>query len=103
MRVFGNRVREHPEDPTSLEDIAQTVNRGASHLARQVRGSVGVPPHQYLLVLHIKRAQQLLLSTNDSIAEIAFACGFSHQEHLTRMFRRWCDTAPGSVRKAARN
>jgi AraC family transcriptional regulator len=41
--------------------------------------------------------------TNTPIAEIAFACGFSHQEHLTRMFRRWCSTTPATFRKASRN
>ena len=57
----------------------------------------------YLLVMRIKLAQHLLQNTGDSIAEIAFACGFSHQEHLTRMFRRWCDTTPATFRKATRN
>lgn len=95
-------MRAHIDEPISLDDIAQAVNRSASHLARQFRTSVGVPPHQYLLVMRIKLAQHLLLATSDSIAEIAFACGFSHQEHLTRMFRRWCDTTPATFRKAAR-
>jgi AraC family transcriptional regulator len=53
--------------------------------------------------MRIKLAQHLLQTTNDSIAEIAFSCGFSHQEHLTRMFRRWCDATPGTFRRASRN
>jgi AraC family transcriptional regulator len=96
-------MREHLDEPISLEDIALAVNRSASHVSRQFRVSLGVPPHQYLLVMRIKHAQHLLLTTSESIAEIAFACGFSHQEHLTRMFRRWCDTTPATFRKAARN
>jgi AraC family transcriptional regulator len=96
-------MRSHIDEPISLEDIASAVNRSASHLARQFRAGVGVPPHQYLLVMRIKLAQHLLQTTTDSIAEIAFSCGFSHQEHLTRMFRRWCDTTPATFRRAARN
>jgi AraC family transcriptional regulator len=96
-------MRANIEDPISLDDIAEAVHRSASHLARQFRGSVGVPPHQYLLVMRIKHAQNLLLTTGDSIAEIAFASGFSHQEHMTRMFRRWCDTTPAAFRRSVRN
>ena len=96
-------MRAHIDEPISLNDIAGAVNRSASHLARQFRASVGVPPHQYLLVMRIKLAQNLLQTTGDSIAEIAFACGFSHQEHLTRVFRRWCNTTPATFRRATRN
>jgi AraC family transcriptional regulator len=96
-------MRAHIDEPISLEDIARAVNRSASHLARQFRGGVGVPPHQYLLVMRIKHAQHLLLTTGDSIADVAFASGFSHQEHMTRMFRRWCDTTPATFRRAVRD
>ena len=96
-------MRAHIDEPISLDDIAGSVNRSASHLARQFRSSLGVPPHQYLLVMRIKLAQHLLQTSSDSIAEIAFACGFSHQEHMTRMFRRWCDTTPATYRRALRN
>lgn len=96
-------MRSNLERPISLEQIAAVVNRSPSHFARQFRQELGLPPHQYLLVLRLKRAQQLLQTTRTSIAEIAFECGFSHQEHLTRMFRRWCDTTPAAFRKATRN
>jgi AraC family transcriptional regulator len=96
-------MRAHVASPISLDDIAHAVNRSPSHVARQFRTSLGIPPHQYLLVMRIKLAQRMLLTTNDPIAEIAFACGFSHQEHLTRMFRRWCNTTPATFRKASRN
>jgi AraC family transcriptional regulator len=96
-------MRAHIEEPISLSDIAAAVNRSASHVARQFRASLGVPPHQYLLVMRIKQAQRLLLTTGDSIADIAFSSGFSHQEHMTRMFRRWCDTTPAAYRRSSRN
>ncbi len=96
-------MRAHVGAPISLDDIAGAVNRSPSHVARQFRSSLGIPPHQYLLVMRIKQAQRMLLTTSDPIAEIAFACGFSHQEHLTRMFRRWCNTTPATFRKASRN
>jgi AraC family transcriptional regulator len=96
-------MREHVAAPICLEDIAAAVNRSPSHVARLFRASLGVPPHRYLLELRIREAQRLLSTTSDPIAEIAFACGFSHQEHLTRLFRRRCKTTPAAFRKASRN
>lgn len=96
-------MRENLAEPLSLVDIASAVNRSPSHFARQFRASLGIPPHQYLVVLRLKKAQHLLEHSRDSIAEIAFECGFSHQEHLTRMFRRWCETTPAAYRRAIRN
>jgi AraC family transcriptional regulator len=88
------------ESPIDLDDLAKALGRSPSHLTRQFRTDVGMPPHQYLLMLRIKRAQDLLARTNHSIADIAAECGFSHQEHLTRMFRRWCETTPAAYRHA---
>lgn len=96
-------MRANLASTISLEDIAAAVNRSPSHVARQFRSSLGIPPHQYLLVLRIKEAQQMLVATDDPIAQIALACGFSHQEHLTRLFRRWCSTTPATFRRASRN
>ena len=96
-------MRAHLASPVSLDDIAVAVGRSPSHVARVFRASLGVPPHQYLLDLRIREARRLLSDTSDSIAEIAFACGFSHQEHLTRMFRRWLNTTPAAYRRASRN
>lgn len=96
-------MRANLDLPLSLEDIAEAVGRSPSQVARQFRASLGVPPHQYLLVLRIKRAQELLRTTGEPIAEIAAASGFSHQEHLTRQFRRWCNTTPAAYRRAGRN
>ncbi|MEQ1899953.1 MAG: AraC family transcriptional regulator [Devosia sp.] len=96
-------MRSNLDRQISLDTIAAVVNRSPSHFARQFRQELGLPPHQYLLVLRLKRAQHLLQNSRTSIAEIAFECGFSHQEHLTRMFRRWFDTTPAAYRKATRN
>lgn len=87
----------------SLDDIAEVVNRSPSHFARQFRNEMGLPPYQFLVNLRLDKAQALLRDTRLSIAEIAFECGFSHQEHLTRLFRRRFDTTPAAYRKSCQN
>ena len=48
-------------------------------------------------------AQRLLAETDHAIAQIAFACGFAHQEHLTRVFRQLSGATPARFRREARS
>jgi AraC family transcriptional regulator len=87
----------------NLSDLAGATNRSPSHIARMFRSELGMPPHQFLIKLRIDRARNLLEKSTMSIAEIAYECGFSHQEHLTRLFRRHLDTTPAAYRRSKRN
>jgi AraC family transcriptional regulator len=103
LRTAVDYMRTNIEQPIGLDDIADVVGRSPSQVARQFHAGFGVPPHRYLLIMRIKHAQHLLATTGQTIAEIALACGFSHQEHMARVFRRWCDTTPAAYRRATRN
>lgn len=96
-------MRANLDQRISLVDIAAAVNRSPTHFAREFRADLGVPPHRYLIDLRLEKAQFLLEKSNTPIAEIAFECGFSHQEHLTRLFRRRCATTPAAYRRSKRN
>lgn len=96
-------IQDRLDQSLTLENIAAAVNRSPSHFARQFRTCMGVPPYQYVLNLRLNRARELLQNTRLSIAEIAFETGFSHQEHLTRLFRREFGTTPAAYRKSRQN
>jgi AraC family transcriptional regulator len=95
-------IEANADRSIGLQDIANAAFRSPSHLARVFASEVGMPPHRYLISVRIKRAQQLLAKTSKPIAEIALDCGFTHQEHLTRMFRRHFQTTPAAYRRAQR-
>ncbi|HWK64093.1 MAG TPA: helix-turn-helix domain-containing protein [Rhizobiaceae bacterium] len=96
-------MNDNIDQPISLYDIAKATNRSPSHIARLFRTELGQPPHRYLIRLRVEKARRLLEKTNGSIAEIAFECGFTHQEHLTRLFRREFSATPAAYRKSTRN
>src|SRR5690606_36042936 len=87
----------------NISDIATVTNRSPSHLARMFRSEIGMPPHRYLIILRINKAQRLLAKSSMPIAVIAIECGFSHQEHLTRLFRRHLGTTPAAYRRSKQN
>jgi len=91
------------EHSVDLQTIAEATGLSPSHFARQFRATVGKAPHQYLMQIRIDRAKRLLSETDRGIAEVAFACGFANQEHLTRLFKRSCGLTPAGFRKARRD
>jgi AraC family transcriptional regulator len=100
-------VRELIEDriaePLPLADLADAAALSVSQFVRLFKASTGDTPHRYLVGLRVRHAQRLLRTSTLPIADIAARCGFSHQEHLTRVMRSRLGTTPGAVRAHAQN
>jgi AraC-like DNA-binding protein len=86
----------------SLAEVAQICGLSAGHFARAFRATTGLPPHRWLVRCRVERAQALLEASNDSVIEIALACGFADQSHLTRVFRAVVGASPGAWRRRRR-
>lgn len=87
----------------SIEEIASACNLSRSYFIRAFRETTHRTPHQWLLERRIDRARDLLKHSDYSLSEIAIACGFSDQSHLTRIFSQWVGVPPGAWRRQACN
>lgn len=85
---------------TDLCDIGRQVGRHPAHIMREFRRREGVPLGEYQRALRIARACKMLRLTMKPIAEIALACGFADQSHLTRTFKRFVNMTPNDYRNA---
>lgn len=92
---INDNLTENP----SLEEIAGTVNLSPHHFSRLFKESVGLSPHRYLISQRVERARRLLEDTELTVADVAEACGFSHQQHLTRHFSRLVGVPPATYRR----
>jgi AraC family transcriptional regulator len=101
-RRLRDFVDEHLAYPIGLADLAAAVGLTPTRLARGFKREIGTTPYRYVLLARVARAKRLLRTTNLPIADIAVGCGFCHQEHLTRMFRREFATTPAAYRRIAR-
>jgi AraC family transcriptional regulator len=93
-------IQDHLAQEISLTVIAAHLNMSHYHFCRLFKQSTGLSLHQYVIQQRVERAKQLLLHGKLSISEIAIACGFSHQSHLTRYFKRLTGVTPKTLRKS---
>jgi AraC family transcriptional regulator len=93
-------MQERLAESVPLAELAAAAGLSVSQFSRQFKARTGLAPHRYLLGLRVDQACLLLRTDPAPIAEIAVRCGFSHQEHLTRVMRARLDTTPGALRRA---
>jgi AraC family transcriptional regulator len=86
----------------SIAQLASECGLSSSHFARAFKQATGRPPYRWLLERRVETAQGLLLNSQMSLLEIAKACGFADQSHLTRAFKRIAGTSPGAWRRVRR-
>ena len=98
LRHVSGWMVERLANPLSILEIAAQINMAPGHFARAFRHATGQSPHRWLMDRRIERAKDLLRS-DMSLAEIALACGFVDQSHLTRVFSRREGLTPGAWRR----
>ena len=82
-----------------LSELAAECDLSISHFARSFKASFGVSAHRWLVQRRIERAQELLIETHDSLADIADQAGFSDQAAFTRTFHQIVGVSPGRWRR----
>jgi AraC-like DNA-binding protein len=95
-------IESYLEENFALETLADIAGLSTFHFARASKQSEGVTPHGYLVERRVEGAHKLLIATNLSLSEIAFASGFSDQSHLARHFRQRVGVSPSMFRWSKR-
>lgn len=94
-------LRSRLDGDVSIGAVADACNLSRSHFTRAFRETTGHTPHQWLQRQRVEIARSLLLDSQLSLAEIATACGFADQSHLTRVFAQAVGMPPGAWRRNA--
>lgn len=85
----------------AVGDLAALAGLSPYHFSRAFTREFGETPHRWLVERRLARAERLLRESGAPIADIALACGFVDQAHLTRAYRGRRGTTPGAVRRAS--
>lgn len=94
-------MKAHYDEKITLEKLGEITGYSPNHFRKIFQNVLGVSPQKYLESVRIAQAKYHLLSTTLSLAEIAYACGFSSQAHFSMAFKADTGTTPNAFRAAA--
>ncbi len=96
------RLREHVlahlDQRLLVADLAALAGLPPNRFAQAFAASSGRSPHQFVIDQRLARATALLQQTRQPLADVAAACGFASQQHMTQLMRRRLGATPGRWR-----
>ena len=93
-------INEHlTNSDFSVPQIAQSMQMSQVQVYRKLKALTGKTPTQYIRMLRMKRAMELLNNTQLNISEIAYDLGFSDPNYFSRTFQQIYGKTPSSIRK----
>ena len=81
-------INQHIADPEfGLEQILAEMNMSKTTLYRQLKDETDMTPADLIRSIRMRKAIQMLLEQTMSIAEVAYAIGFTSPKYFTRCFK----------------
>ncbi|MGW4877804.1 helix-turn-helix domain-containing protein [Streptomyces sp. NPDC004262] len=93
---------ERLDQPLSVEDLARQARMSTRHLGRHFKHLTGTTPLRWLHTQRIRRAQELLETTDATVDTIAVAVGMGTATTLRRHFHRSVGVPPDTYRRTFR-
>lgn len=87
-------IQENYSQKITLAQLAKAAGMSPKYFCSFFYDMTQKTPVEYLNFYRIECACEQLLSTEDTVTEIAFSCGFNDVSYFTKTFRKYTDTTP---------
>ena len=101
-KEFGmvlNYINENLHENLSVKQLADFCHLNTDYFSRIFNENFGMRPNKYIQSKRIERAQLLLLSTNNSLKQIAEKVGLENLSYFSRIFKNHTGKTPGVFRE----
>ncbi|MED4585448.1 bifunctional transcriptional activator/DNA repair enzyme AdaA [Brevibacillus choshinensis] len=96
-------IDEHFRERLTLESLAEECHGSPYHLHRTFKRIKGVTPVEYVQQTRIQAAQEMLVHTDHSIAEIASSVGMQNTPYFMTLFKKMTGRTPTEYRQFTHN
>ena len=80
-------------------DLSAVARRSAAHFARSFKHTFGESPHAYVMRRRLEKACHLMITSSESLSQIALSVGFSDQSHMSKRFKQAIGQSPSKWRR----
>jgi len=91
-------ICENFAEDISLTTLAETAGLSEGHFCRKFKGITGFSPFEFINRQRIMRACELLVYTDERIADIATCCGYNNISYFNRTFNKYMRETPKQYR-----
>lgn len=81
-------IEQHYCEPIMLEQLAEQYSLSATYLSSIFKQAYQVTPTEYVTVLRIQKAKQLIQAQQSRIRDIAIEVGYSDEFYFSRVFKK---------------
>ena len=99
IRTIMARIRRKPEADYTLDALVSETRLSASTIATLFKRETGMTPHEFLVTCRIRKATDILVSSDVPITRLALELGFSSSQHFAARFRRETGQTPRELRR----
>jgi AraC-like DNA-binding protein len=93
------RLIRRARGSVAISDVAARLGWSMRHLQQQFSAEFGLTPKAVARVSRFERSVPLVASGGAPLADVAVACGYADQGHLTRDWRALAGTSPARWRR----
>lgn len=86
----------------SLDDLSDRLAYNKNYLCTVFKATTGKTIKNYVMLLRVKKAVELIQNTNRSFTEISEEIGFKSIHHFNRVFKSVLNKTPGDIRNQER-
>ena len=92
-------IQTHLDDATfGVDQLCHKIAMSNSQLYRKLKAQIGLSAHELLQSIRLSHAKSLLKSTDDTISQIAYQCGFNDPEYFSKVFKKEMGCSPTEFR-----
>lgn len=99
VRCTLEYINSFYNDRITIDQIAKHVGLSSRHLSRLFFDALGMTLPDYINMLRIKKAKDLLQNTNMDITDIAMTLGFNTSQYFSTCFKKYENTTPKKYRE----
>jgi AraC-like DNA-binding protein len=92
-------MKQNFDKPITLGDVAKLANMSEASFSRFFKQRTGINFIESLNEIRLGHASRLLIDTTQSIAEVAYNCGFNNISNFNRIFKKKKNTTPKEFRE----
>ena len=95
-------IHENLGEKLDMERICAACGVSSRYIRKKFIEQTGVSSSQYIMVLRIGRAKELLADTGRTVTDVADAAGFASSQYFSRVFRACTGMTPSEYRRRER-